>query len=130
MQRYLLWELLLLLTCSTKLCDNDRFFWVRTEYILLSFLFLYKYFYLVSKYSYLIVNILPDTTKSIFVVSPWNVPQAEAFFMGYGLQIVTGSCYIGGFVGPKAAQDCCLGDKLKIWRDSVVTLAGVVRQHL
>ena len=32
-----------------------------------------------------------ETTKSILAVSPWNVPQADAFFRGYGLQVVTGS---------------------------------------
>ena len=27
----------------------------------------------------------PDITKSILVMSPWNIPRAEAFFWGYGL---------------------------------------------
>ena len=48
---------------------------------------------------------LPEPTKSILVMSPWNVLQEEAFFRGYVLQIVTGICYIGGFVGTKDSQD-------------------------
>ena len=52
---------------------------------------------------------LPDPTKIIFVVSPQNVPRAEAFFQGYRIHIMTGSRYLRGFVGTKAAQDFWLG---------------------
>ena len=51
----------------------------------------------------------PDPSKSILVVYPRNILRAEAFFQGYGLQIVTGSRYLGLFVGSNAAQDRCLG---------------------
>ena len=34
---------------------------------------------------------LPDLTKSILVVSPWNFQQAEDHFQGMGVQVVTGS---------------------------------------
>ena len=44
----------------------------------------------------------PEPSKSILVVSPWNFMQAEAFFQGYGPQIMTGSRYLGGFVRSKA----------------------------
>ena len=60
----------------------------------------------------------PEPTKSIkksvLVVSPWNVLQAEAFFREYRFQIVTGSRYLGGFVRSKAAQDRWMGEKLEI----------------
>ena len=56
----------------------------------------------------------PEPTKRILVVSLWNVPRAEAFFRGYGLQIVTGRRYLGGFIGIKAAQDRWMGEKLEI----------------
>ena len=51
----------------------------------------------------------PEPTKSILVVSPRNAPQAEAFFRGYRLQIVTGSRYLKSFVGSKASQNFWLG---------------------
>ena len=57
-------------------------------------------------------GIRSELAKSILVVSPRNVLQAEAFFRGYGLQIMTGSRYLGGFVGSKAVQDCWLGEKV------------------
>ena len=55
----------------------------------------------------------PETIKSILVMYPRNFPQAEAFFQGYRLHIVTGSCYLGVFVGFKAAQDCWMGEKVE-----------------
>ena len=54
----------------------------------------------------------PEATKSILVVYPWNFPRVEAFFWGYILQTVTGSCYLGGFVGTNEAQDQWLGEKV------------------
>ena len=55
---------------------------------------------------------LTNPKKRILVVSPRNVPQAEAFFWGYGPQIATGIHHLEGFVGTKAAQDLCLGEKV------------------
>ena len=66
-----------------------------------------------------------EPTKSVLVVSPQNLPRAEAFFRGYRFHIMMGGRYLGGFVGSKEAQDCCLGDKMKGCRDSVAKLAGV-----
>ena len=67
----------------------------------------------------------PEPTTRILVVSPQNVPRVEDFFRGYGLQIVMESCYLGGFVGSKAAQDIWLGEKVEGWWDSVATLARI-----
>ena len=71
-----------------------------------------------------------ETTKRILVMSTRNVLQVKAFLWGYGLQIVTGSRYLGGFVGTNAAQDFWLGKKVDGWQASVDTLAGVACQHL
>ena len=45
-------------------------------------------------------------------MSPQNVLRMEAFFRGYGLQIVTGSRYLGGFIETKLEQNRWLGDKV------------------
>ena len=58
----------------------------------------------------------PESTKSILVLSPQNVPQAEAFLRGYGIQVVTGIRYLGVFVGTEAAQDWWLEEKVDVWR--------------
>ena len=60
-----------------------------------------------------------EPTKSILVVSPWSVPQAEDFFRSYRLQVVTGSRYLGGFVVTNMAQDRWLGEKVEGWWDLV-----------
>ena len=41
----------------------------------------------------------PDLTKSILVVFLWNVQRAEAYLRGMGVQVVTGSRYLGVFIG-------------------------------
>ena len=46
----------------------------------------------------------PDPTKNILVVSEQNVPRATEYFRGMGMQIVTGSRYLGGFVGELRAE--------------------------
>ena len=43
----------------------------------------------------------PETTKSILVVSEQNVPRAKEQFRGMGVQVVTGSRYLGGFIGER-----------------------------
>ena len=40
-----------------------------------------------------------ETTTSVLVGSTQNVPWAEAFFRGYGLQFVMGGCCLRGFIG-------------------------------
>ena len=40
-----------------------------------------------------------ELTKSILVVAPRNVAQAEEFFRGMGIKVVTGNQYLGGFIG-------------------------------
>ena len=53
-----------------------------------------------------------ETNKSILVMSPQNVPQEVAFFLGYGLQIVKVSLYLVVLMGTNEAQDRCLGEKV------------------
>ena len=57
---------------------------------------------------------LPETTKRILVVSPQSIPWAEALFWGYGLKVMTGSQYLGGFMGTEAAHDQWL-KKIEGW---------------
>ena len=72
---------------------------------------------------------LPDLANNILVVSPWNVPRAEAFFRGYGLEIMTGSRYIYGFMGIEAAYYWWIKGKLRGWSASVDIINGVACKH-
>ena len=63
-------------------------------------------------------------------MSPRNVPRAESFFRGYGLQIVKGSRYLGVFFGTKEAQDSWMGVNVDGWWAFVDTLVGVACRYL
>ena len=71
-----------------------------------------------------------EPTKSILVVAERNVPQAKAYFRGMEIQVVTGSRYLGGFVGERETEGPWVQKKVAGWADSVRTLAGVARKHL
>ena len=47
---------------------------------------------------------VPEPTKSILVVAEQNVPRAKEYFRGIGIQVVTGSRYLGGFVGERETE--------------------------
>ena len=72
----------------------------------------------------------PEPTKSILVVAPQNVGQAEEFFWGMGIQVVMVHQYLGGFIGDREAENRWLADKITGWAESVETIAGVSRKHL
>ena len=64
------------------------------------------------------------------VVALRNLDRTEEFFRGMGLKVVTGSQYLGGFIGDGAAENSWLARKVDGWGESVGTLAGVSRKHL
>ena len=57
----------------------------------------------------------PELTKSILVVVPGNVAQAEEHFQGLGIRVVTRHRYLGGYIGDKEAEGRCLAEKIKGW---------------
>ena len=70
-----------------------------------------------------------EPTKSILFMSPRNILWEEAFFRGYGLKVVMGSWYLGGFVGTEVAQAHWLDKKVERWRSSADIMSGVVCNH-
>ena len=50
-------------------------------------------------------------TKSILVVAPRNVAQAEEHFWGLGIRLVMGHRYLGGYIGDTEAERGWLRDK-------------------
>ena len=71
----------------------------------------------------------PEPTKSILVVAPMNVARTEEFFRGMGLQIVTESRYLGGFIEDGVAEKRWMDGKVEGWAESLRTLAGVAHKH-
>ena len=55
----------------------------------------------------------PEPTKSILVVSEQNVPRAKEYFRGMGVQVVTGSRYLGGYVGERETEGQWLQEKVE-----------------
>ena len=53
----------------------------------------------------------PGPIKSILVVAPGNVAQAEEHFRGLGIWVVTGHQYLGGFIGDADAERRWLREK-------------------
>ena len=72
----------------------------------------------------------PEPIKSVLVVSPQNVPHAQDFLRWCRLQIMTGRCYLGGFVGKESEHEQWLGEKISVCQDLEDTLSGVARRHL
>ena len=62
-------------------------------------------------------------------MAPRKVARAEEFFLGMGMKIVTGSRYLGGFVGDRTAEDSWLTEKVQVWIESMKTLSGVSCKH-
>ena len=44
--------------------------------------------------------------------------------------MVTGHCYLGGYIGDREAEGSWLEEKIKGWTESVAILAGVAPKHL
>ena len=70
-----------------------------------------------------------EPTKSILVVAKRNVPWAKEYFRGKGIQFVTGSRYLGRFIGERAAEVRWIQEKVEGWAEYVWTLARVARKH-
>ena len=68
--------------------------------------------------------------KSILVVTPGKVAQAEEHLRGMGIRVVTGHRYLGGFLGDVSLEKEWLATKVEGWTASIATLAGVALKHL
>ena len=62
--------------------------------------------------------------------APQNVARAQEFFRGMGINVVTGSRYIGGFIGESISEKSWLAGKVEGWEESIETLMGVSSKHL
>jgi hypothetical protein len=71
----------------------------------------------------------PEPSKSILVVQEHNREKAKAEFRDYGFKIVTGTHYLGGFIGEAAAQKTWLEAKTKDWAEAVSELAMVAERY-
>ena len=72
---------------------------------------------------------IPETTKSISVVAPWNMNRAEKLFRVMGGAVVTRRRYLGGLIGYGEAGDTWIFEKVQGWMKLVKTLLGFAHKH-
>ena len=58
-------------------------------------------------------------TKSILVVKPVMVERTKAHFDYFGFTVVTGTRYIGGFIGYPADQSFQIRQKVSKWSTGI-----------
>ena len=56
------------------------------------------------KYSVAWGTLCSETTKMLLVGSGQNVPRSKEYFRGMGVQVVTGSRYLGGFIEERETE--------------------------
>ena len=61
-----------------------------------------------------------EPTKSILFVAPRNLARAEEFFRGMGIKVVTGSRYLGGFIGEVEAEKSWMEGKVVGWSEYII----------
>ena len=54
-----------------------------------------------------------EPIKSILIVAPRNLARAEEFFCRMGVKIVTGSRYLGVFVGDRSTETIWLEEEVQ-----------------
>jgi hypothetical protein len=76
------------------------------------------------KYGY-----FPEPQKSYIVVHPSYVNEATSVFSDFGVKIVTGQRFLGGFVGSEFDLEIWLNDKVKKWVEDVEKLSRVAKSE-
>ena len=72
---------------------------------------------------------LPEPTKSVLVVKPELLQQAEATFSHMGVAVTTGQRYLGGVIGTQAQKDTATELKVQTWSHHVERLSCVAVRY-
>jgi len=65
----------------------------------------------------------PQPHKCILVTSDRNLSSAKSKFERYGIKVVTGSRYFGGFIGSLTLRSNWLREKARFWEKAVKIVA-------
>ena len=76
------------------------------------------------KYGY-----FPEPSKSILVVNDSYVADAKILFEPMGLTVVTGSRYLGGFVGQSSGLKAYVEEKVEKWKSQILQLKEVANTY-
>uniref|UniRef100_A0A8D8W759 Reverse transcriptase domain-containing protein n=3 Tax=Cacopsylla melanoneura TaxID=428564 RepID=A0A8D8W759_9HEMI len=71
----------------------------------------------------------PEGNKSCLVVSQEDIEYAQHVFEGTGIKVVTGSRFLGGYVGTNEDKNTFVVSKVDEWKSAVVKLAQVSQRE-
>ena len=69
----------------------------------------------------------PQPAKTALVVGPSYVNQATSLFSDLGIRVVSGSRFLGSFVGERSMADTYVAQKVRMWVDCVQRLSDVAK---
>ena len=69
----------------------------------------------------------PEPTKSILTIKPAMVEQAKARFDNLRFEVVTGTRYMGGFIGTTADESSHIRKKVNKWSTGINCFSSVAR---
>ena len=67
----------------------------------------------------------PEPTKSILIVPPHSLEDAETAFADLDFKVTTGSSYLGSFIGEMDSRVTWIQEKVANWSETVKELASV-----
>ena len=71
----------------------------------------------------------PEPSKSELIVPEKILAKATEDFQDLGFHVLTGTRFLGGFVGSPAAQYTWLESKVLAWTEAVNILSDIARYH-
>jgi len=67
----------------------------------------------------------PEPCKTVLIVEPSDMPEATDMFHDLGVRVVSGSWFLGGFVGEKSLAADFVSNKVKVWYNYIQQLCDV-----
>ena len=67
----------------------------------------------------------PEPSKSFLLVNDRHWSEAERLFGAFGVRIVAGHHFLGGYLGDRAGCVQCVSDKIQLWVTNLLPLTKV-----
>ena len=70
---------------------------------------------------------LPQPAKIVLMVGPTDFDQATTMFSNLGIKVVSGSRFLGDFIGDHSMADDYVAQKVQMWSDCLQHLSEVAK---
>ena len=67
----------------------------------------------------------PEPSKTVLVVGSSDLERASGLFHDIGISVVTGSRFLGGFVGEQSLAADFVSNKVRVWCECIQSLSDV-----